>query len=430
MTKGVFMKEKDINRAKNFSNIAQKRISQSTAAKQLHLSLRQTQRLYAEYKNKGDASLISKKRGKISNNAFPVKFNEQIKNIIGIDLYVGFRPTFMCEKLAERHGIVISRETTRKLMTDNGTWIPNKKRCPVIHQQRPRRARWGELKQVDGSPHAWFEERGEPCALINFVDDATGQTFGQFSESETTKAYMITLKKYIIKFGIPLALYSDRHGIFRVNKPGCIKHESLTQFGRACKELGIQIICANSPQAKGRVEKNNGTQQDRLIKEMRLAGICTIPEGNQFLEDIYWEKYNSKFAVKAACDENAHREAPPNLNLDKILCRKETRTVSKNLEIQYKNKIYQIILQKPSAYLRRAKIMVIEQLDGRIFLEYKGKDMPFKLYAEQQFQGKVVSSKEIDKFLREKIPYKVAYDHRWNQQGRAERKQKELMRGG
>ena len=319
MQKEITMTKPEISRGNIFSKISQKMITQRKAAEMLGLSDRHVSRLYAEFLEFGIDSLVSKKRGKPSNHQMPSGLKAQISELVTIDLYLGFGPTFMCEKLLERHGIQISVETTRRLMIENDMWQPHRKKCPVIHQQRKRRARCGELVQIDGSPHAWFEDRGDPCVLISFVDDATGQTYGRFFKSETTRAYMITSRVYFSKYGRPMAFYSDKHSIFRINKPGCLKKELITQFGRACKELDIEPICANSPQAKGRVEKNNQTQQDRLVKELRLAGINTIDEANQFLDSTYWNKFNEQFAVPPASANNAYRPLLEEHDLKKIV---------------------------------------------------------------------------------------------------------------
>jgi hypothetical protein len=350
----------------------------------------------------GITSLASKKRGKPSNHQLQRGLKARISELVTIELYEGFGPTFICEKLNERHGINISVSTTRKLMIQNGIWKAHKKKRPIVHQQRKRRARRGELVQIDGSPHAWFEDRGESCTLISFVDDATGRTYGRFCKSETTIAYMITARIYFLKYGRPLAFYSDKHSIFRINKPGCLKKELITQFGRACKELDIETISANSPQAKGRIERNNQTQQDRLVKELRLAGISRIDEANQFLDSVYWDVYNEKFAIQAGSTEDAHRELLTEHDLKKILSQKKQGTLSKNLEVQCDNVIYQIMLKNPSWSLRRAKVRIIKEIDGEVHIEYKGKDLPFKIFSNQEFSGKTVDSLTLRKMLQSK----------------------------
>jgi hypothetical protein len=421
----VYMTQEEISRADIFSKISQKKITQKKAAEILGLSERHVNRLYTEFRKTGIVSLVSQQRGKPSNHQLPKGLKARISELITIELYKGFGPTFMCEKLEALHGIKVSAETTRQLMIQNGVWERHKKKRPVIHQQRERRARRGELVQVDGSPHPWFEDRGDSCALITFVDDATGQTYGKFFESETTRAYMVTARAYFQKYGRPLAFYSDKHSIFRINVPGCLKKEKITQFGRACKELDIQIICANSAPAKGRVERNHQTQQDRLVKELRLAGISTIDKANEFLESIYWEAYNKKYAIPPASPIDAHRELLQEHNLKKVLSIKKQGTLSKNLEVQCDNVIYQIILKKPSWRLRGAKVTIIKGLDGELYIEHDGKNLLFKILSKQEVCGKVVNSKCIDTFLKGRKKRKVDTSHPWNQQGRAVAKMKE-----
>jgi len=422
MQKEVVMTQPEISRGNIFSKISQKKLTQRKAAEQLGLSERHVSRLYAEFLEFGIVSLASKQRGQPSNHQLPTGLKAQLSEIVTIELYLGFGPTFMREKLHERHGIDISVETTRKLMIQNGVWIPHKKKSPVIHQQRKRRARCGELVQIDGSPHAWFEDRGDLCVLISFVDDATGQTYGQFFKTETTRAYMVTAWVYFLKYGRPLAFYSDKHSIFRINRPGCLKKDLITQFGRACKELDIDPICANSPQAKGRVERNNQTQQDRLVKELRLEGINTIDKANEYLNNVYWDKFNNQFAVSPASSKDAHRKLLPEHDLEKILSNKQEGTLSKNLEVQCDNVIYQIEQKRPSRCLQRAKVTIIKTLEGEVYIEYNGKNLTFKVFSQQEICGKIIDSKKIGIVFREKKTRTVPFNHPWKQEGRAKTK--------
>ena len=418
MKGGIFMTEQEKNRADLFSKINQKIISQSEAARQLGLSVRHIQRLYALYRKVGLSALFSKQRGRPSNHRLPAFLKIRIRELVTCEQYAGFGPTFMCEKLEQRHGIKVSKEITRQLMIQSGVWSAHKKKCPVIHQQRKRRARCGELLQIDGSPHAWSEDRGDPCVLIVFIDDATGRTFGKFFEAETTESYMMTTEEYIKKYGRWIAAYSDKHGIFRVNKPGCNRRENLTQFGRALKELEIQLICANSPQAKGRVERANQTLQDRLVKELRLAGINNIEKANEFLL-MFWDEYNARFSIPPEDPCDAHRSLLSEQDLKKILSIKEYRKVSKNHEISYKSVVYQILLNKPYANLRGVTVTILEGLQGEITIEHRGKPLPFRKFIEQEFTGEIVSSKEIDRFLSKKtMRRKVSHNHPWKKQGR------------
>ena len=416
------MTQPEVSRGDIFSEISQKKLTKRKAAEQLGLSERHLARLYAEFLKFGIVSLASKQRGQPSNHQLPVGLKAQLSELVTIELYLGFGPTFMCEKLHERHGIEISIETTRKLMIQNGVWVPHKKKRPVIHQQRKRRARCGELVQIDGSPHAWFEDRGDLCVLISFVDDATGRTYGRFFKTETTRAYMITARVYFSKYGRPLAFYSDKHSIFRINRPGCLKKDLITQFGRACKELEIDPICAHSPQAKGRVERNNQTQQDRLVKELRLEGINAMDEANVYLDEVYWDKYNNQFAILPESSKDAHRKLLPEHNLKKILSYKQQGTLSKNLEVQCDNVIYQIVQKNPSRRLQRAKVTIIKTIEGEIYIEHNGKNLPFKVFSKQEICGKIIDSKKIDTFFKEKKTTKVSFSHPWNKEGRARAK--------
>lgn len=424
MTQGVYMTQKELHRAEILAKVSDKLIQQPKAAEILHISVRQLQRLLKKYKTGGALAIASKKRGKKSNNRLCESLRSRIKEIIAEPLYRDFRPTFMCEKLEERHTIKVSKETTRQIMIECGLWRSRKERRPVIHQQRQRRPRLGELVQIDGSPHAWLEDRAEPCCLLVFIDDATGRTYGKFFESETTAGYMQTMREYLKKYGAPLAVYSDKHGIFRVNKGENTKTENFTQFGRALHELDIDLIYAHSPQAKGRVERTNETLQDRLIKEMRLAGVNTISEANNFLE-IFWPKYNKKFRKVAAMEEDAHRALPSYINLEAILCRKEQRKVSKNLEFSFDNVVYQIS-EKANPSLKGVRITVNEQLDGTITFEYGGKPFKATRYSEQM-SGIEMSEKELDQYFRQRKSYKPNYRHPWSQARRAETRMREYQ---
>lgn len=433
MKEGVNMTQQEVSRADVLLDICQGKITTTRAAEMLNMSVRHVRRLHASILEHGIIVLISKQRGKPSNHRLPSFLKARVLEIVTSEIYAGFGPTLMCEKLEKLHSIKISRETTRYLMVQSGVWETNKKRRPVIHQQRQRRARCGELLQLDGSPHHWFEDRGEPCCLIVLIDDATGLTYAKFFKSETTKAYMEVVMEYITFYGRPLAFYPDQFSVFRINKPGCLKRDLVTQFGRACKELGIELICANSPQAKGRVERVNQTLQDRLVKEMRLAGISTIKEGNRFLPH-FLKEFNQQFMVQPRDQNDAHRALLPEQNLKRILCIKSQRKVTKNLEVQYNNEVYQIILEKPSRSLIKAEVTMLEGLDGQVSIEHQGKPLPFKLFSQQEANGEVVHSKEIDRFVN-KINHhkKPSTNHPWIQEGRVEarvRRSQSISSGG
>ncbi|STI46588.1 putative integrase/transposase [Escherichia coli] len=251
-------------------------IIQEQAAARIGISIRQVKRLVQRYRNEGPSGLVSHRRGKRPNNSFSTEFRATVISLLK-GRYADFGPTFACEKLREIHGLSLSVETLRKWMIEEGLWRERRRKIARIYQRRMRRPSYGELIQIDGSPHDWFENRGPRCTLIVFIDDATSALMAlRFVPAETTRAYMETLRGYLNDHGVPLALYSDRHSIFRVNNPE--REGELTQFTRAIKTLGIEPIHANSPQAKGRVERANQTLQDRLVKEMRLQNISDIEQ--------------------------------------------------------------------------------------------------------------------------------------------------------
>ena len=234
----------------------------------------------------GAAGLISKRRGRPSNNRLPEKTINKARQLLR-SRYHDFGPTLAAEKLAIE-GVSLSVETVRQLLIREGLWKAKRVRRAVIHQLRERRARLGELVQIDGSPHDWFEGRAPKCTLLVFVDDATSRLmYLQFVEAETTFNYFAAVRSYLTEFGKPLAFYSDKFGVFRVNIPNALSGTGLTQFGRALKELDIELICAHSPQAKGRVERANQTLQDRLTKELRLRGLCTVAARQCLLAGVH-----------------------------------------------------------------------------------------------------------------------------------------------
>jgi len=269
----VTMSHKELDRLHIIQESLNRHITQEQAAARIGISIRQVKRLVQRYRNEGPSGLVSRRRGKRPNNSFSTEFRATVISLLK-GRYADFGPTLACEKLREIHGLCLSIETLRKWMVEEGIWRERRRKFARIYQRRMRRPSYGELIQIDGSPHDWFEGRGPKCTLIVFIDDATSALMAlRFAPAETTRAYMETLRGYLNDHGVPLALYSDRHSIFRVNNPE--REGELTQFTRAIKTLGIEPIHANSPQAKGRVERANQTLQDRLVKEMRLQGIVT-----------------------------------------------------------------------------------------------------------------------------------------------------------
>ena len=323
------MSGQEIDRLEVVQKMDARLLSRQTGAQQLGLSMRQTIRLLKGYRQLGVSALISKRRGKTGNrqhdHTLKHKVIEQVKAH-----YVDFGPTLASEKLKERHQIQINKETLRQWMIEAGLWKKKSRKHAVIHQQRARRSCLGELVQIDGSPHDWFEGRRGRCCLLVFIDDATSQLLQlRFEETETTQGYFRAAREYFKHHGRPLAFYNDKHGIFRVNRAEAKTGTGETQFGRVMRELGVKIICANSPQAKGRVERANGTLQDRLVKELRLQEINDIDSANAFLP-AFMEDYNKRFAATAANATDAHRKTLPKESvLDLIFTLQCQRTLSK-----------------------------------------------------------------------------------------------------
>src|SRR3954464_9111835 len=275
----IAMSERDLQRIEVLSKVVDGQMTLVTAAHILGLSTRQVRRLLDRIRTTGAASIRHKAIGRPSNNRIGSGVRDYVLTLVR-ERYLDFGPTLAVEKLVEDHGVTVSRETLRKWMSGAGLWLIRKQRR-TFHQPRLRRQAYGELVQIDGSDHRWFEDRGEPCSLLVFIDDATGKLMQlRFVRSESAFSYFEALELYLQTHGCPVAFYSDKHSVFRVARQEARNGQGMTQFGRALSELNIEILCANSSQAKGRVERANRTLQDRLVKELRLAGIATMDEGN------------------------------------------------------------------------------------------------------------------------------------------------------
>ena len=410
------MSKRELTRIEVMQRLKEKRLTQKEAAQMLGISTRQVKRLWQAYRKKGAPGLTSRRRGRPSNNRLDAGIRQRVLDLIK-KKYVDFGPTLAHEKLSEVDKIQLSRESVRKIMIEEQIWKPKRAKRPPIHQMRERRACLGELVQIDGSDHKWFEDRGPRCSLLVFVDDATGQLMELwFVPHESFFGYCEASRHYFERCGKPLAFYSDKHGIFHVNSEQTLSLGSgMTQFGRAMQELDIQIICANSPQAKGRVERANQTLQDRLVKELRLRGISDLEAGNAFLPE-FREDYNRRFAVEARSTHDAHRPLLKSEKLDLIFTHQKTGTLSKDLTVQSKKIIYQIQTDRPGYALRKAQVTVCENAQGVITILYKDKPLPYTIYHKPARQAEVVDTKSIDRHLR--VPKPPAPDHPWRQGGR------------
>ena len=413
MDKLLTMSTKEINRLEVMKQLEEKRKTQKEAAKILDLSERQVKRLWKRYREKGAEGLISKRRGKPSNNRMADETRQAVVNWLHSH-YADFGPTFACEKLVEKHGLKVSVGSVRKIMITEELWRPKKARKATVHQMRERRACFGELVQIDGSPHDWFEGRAAKCSLLVFIDDATGR-LGQllFVESESFFSYCRAAESYLKCLGKPVAFYSDKHGIFRVNQVSAGQESGLTQFGRAMQELDIQIICANTPQAKGRVERVNLTLQDRLPKELRLRDISTWEAGNAYLPEFVAD-FNQRFAVQSRSTHDAHRLLTAHDNLAQTLTWQETRKLTKNLTIQFQKVVYQIQTKRPTYALQHATVTVCLDADNNIKIFNKGKSLEYTVFHHQAKQSEVVESKLIDMALRNQShAHTPAPNHPW-----------------
>jgi len=413
---GTFtMSNKEANRIAVLDRLNKKEIKQRAAAQVLGLSIRQVKRLIRKYRKIGIISLVHGNRGRVSNH----KIDQiAVDNVLAIirDKYKDFGPTLAHEKLLENNQINFSVEKLRLSMIDCGLWIQKQRKKVTVHQLRERRKCIGELVQIDGSPHKWFEDRGEECNLLVFIDDATSKLMWlEFCHAETTIAYLKATKGYLKLHGKPLAFYSDKHSIFKMTVKS--SEDESTQFGRAMEELSIKIICANSAQAKGRVERSNQTLQDRLVKELRLRGISTMEEANKFMPEFI-NKFNQKFAVTPALDFNAHRPLNEieNKNIDQILAVVKERILSKNLICQFDKQYFQVKTDKSSYVLRNAKVKIIKDTDGNIQMEYRGKKLEFTTFnSKPSYQSEIIGSKlindEVNKLIRK--PSTPSANHPW-----------------
>ncbi len=415
------MSKKELDRISALEKAIEGRITNKTGAEQIGITTRHFRRLKATYKKEGVKSLVHKSRGTQSNRRISQGKKDYAIKIIKLEYY-DFGPTLAHEKLTERGLINFSVETLRNEMIKKGLYKNKKRRKADIHPPRERRHQEGELVQADGSPHAWLEDRGPKCVLLVFIDDATGKLLWmEFVESESTESYMYAFWKYLLIHGKPLSLYVDKHSVFRVNtnnnkSSGVTDSNGITQFGRAMDELNIEMIFANSAQAKGRVERVNLTLQDRLVKELMLQNISTMKEGNAYLPEFI-VMFNKKFEVEPTERINAHRPLLREDKLEEILCLKETRVVSKNLTIQYKNKTYLLGVRKGYEYtMRKARVDVIVRLDKKVQIQYRGRDLKYTVMKIRKSR-KICNPKNLNKTV-DKLKTKQGRSYQFNFLGR------------
>ena len=392
----ITMSDKEIQRLAVLQDVRDQRITQVRAAEILSLSTRQITRLLHKFSQDGISGLVHASRGQPGHRRHDEVMKSKCLSIISEHL-LGFGPTLAHEKLASMFDLNIPVETVRRWMTANDLWIPRAKRQKRPYQPRYNRDCFGELIQIDGSYHDWFEGRAGKCCLLVYIDDATGKLLHlRFCQAETTFDYMLSTRAYIEQYGKPVAFYSDKHSVFRVNQKSS-QNSQITQFGRILNELNIDIIFANSPQAKGRVERANRTLQDRLIKEMRLENISSIEEANKWLP-CFIEQFNQKFGKCARNSKNLHRSLTESkAELDDIFTWQELRKVTKSLTITYDKCVYILEANEFNQKLVGQYISFLEYPDGTVAIMHEGRKINYRIFnklAELQ-QNEVVENKRL-----------------------------------
>lgn len=406
----IMMRNKDLERIKIMQRLATKQITQLEAGKILDITDRQVRKLFKRYKELGNKGVISKKLGQVSNRRLPEDIKDKALKII-TESYSDFGPTLAAEKLQKINNITLSVETVRQLMASLNMWFPKASKPIKTHPLRARRPCVGELIIIDGSIEFWFEERGPKCVLLVFIDDATsciGELF--FTPVENLDGYFNAMERYLKTHGRPLAIYTDRHAVFQVERKSLSTTEKhITQFERAMEELGIKLIHANSPQAKGRVERCNRTLQDRFIKELRLKGISDMETANLFAKE-YRLEHNQQFGVPPAQCTNLHRSLEPYHNLEKILTPNHLRTIQKDLTFQYENVIYQTSWGEGMPILRGKEIVVWRDREGCLHAEWDGKEIAIEEFGALEYRP-VANQASAKNWIIRKQRYRPNKDH-------------------
>jgi hypothetical protein len=395
----------EIKRLHVIRKVLERVIKQVEAAEILLLSGRQIRRIVKRIRCEGDRGIVHQSRGRASNRRTPDKVKDKVIRLYRAQ-YKDFGPTLASEKLSERDGIGISGETLRRWLLEAGDWKRSRK-GRKHRQWRERKHHYGEMVQIDGSHHAWFEERGPGCVLMGYIDDATGKVFARFYPYEGSLPAMDSFKRYSKKYGLPMKVYLDKHTTYKSTARPTIQDEldqvePLSQIERALKELGVEVLHAHSPQAKGRIERFFRTLQDRLVKEMRLRGIRTLEEANQFLEE-YLPVYNRRFSVCPKGKDNFHRPLPKGLVLDTILCIKTERSLRNDFTVAHNRKLYQI-----EDSVKASKVTVQQRVDGSMIMTHKGRSLRFKEITERP-----VREKPQVVLMRIRKPYIPSADHPW-----------------
>lgn len=390
----LLMSKKDCRKMQVLSRVKEKLISVRRAGELLGVSYRQAKRLWRRFREEGEKGLIHAGRGAPSNNRLATELKEKVLQRYR-EVYLGFGPTLAVEKLVEEDGLSpISRETLRQWLLEAGMWQRHRRHRPYRKRREPKH-HFGELVQLDGSHHPWFGEEHNSCCLMNLVDDATGTTLALMNEQETSEAAMRLLWAWIEVYGIPLALYCDLKSVYLTEREPTLEEQlegrlPKTAFGLACERLGVQIISAYSPQAKGRVERKHGLYQDRFAKELRLRGAKTIGEANMILRGGFVEKLNKKFARPPFAAEDLHVPLREGQDLRDIFCFEQTRSVAQDWVVRHENRFYQLSRGKKGMPRAGGKVSVRVWLDGSVHILHRGRRIPYKEFDPQAKLGRKV----------------------------------------
>jgi transposase len=374
----IQMSRTEMERLRILHRFLDHQLRQKKAAELMGVTDRHVRRLVKRVREEGDSGIIHRSRGRPSSRRIPEARQRQTLELVR-NRYRDFGPTLAVEKLWEHETIRVSRETLRQWMVQEGLWRVRSRRGRKIYQWRERKHHRGEMIQMDGSHHDWLEGRGPELVLMGYVDDANNEFFGRFYEYEGIYPAMDSFQCYIEQYSIPTSVYLDRHSTYKTTREPSVEEalrgeQALTQFARALSELGIKLIYAHSPQAKGRIERIFETLQDRLIKEMRLAGISTAKEANRFLQ-TYLPRFNHQFGKIPLGKSNLHRPIPKDLRLQDIFCIKESRHIAQDYTVRWKNRTFRI--QKPRLTMKRQRLVVLEQFDGTIRMKFHRKEVAF-----------------------------------------------------
>lgn len=377
----IELSQRERDRLKVLHEVEQGHLSQGEAARRLRLSDRQVRRLQVRLRAEGDRGVIHRLRGRPSNRKIPDRLQQRILARVR-GCYADFGPTLANEHLRE-DGVVVSRETLRRLMIAGGLWRARRRKVEAVHVWRERRASFGEMVLWDSSPYRWLEDRGPACQLILMMDDATGRLWGRFAEHDSTEENFRVLEGWLQRWGRPLAFYTDRNSLFTISRPAQLGEQlagqgPLTQIGRALGELDIESILAHSPQAKGRIENAFGTLQDRLVKEMRLAGINSLAQANDYFQLVFVPFWEHRFAAAPRSPQNAHRPLGREHRLEQILSWRVSRRVTSDYTVSWEGQRWGVPREHVRAGLRGARVEIERRLDGSHWLRFGQQYLPLR----------------------------------------------------